>query len=30
MAAHLAAGGLIVAAVPDPLPIPAKALEIAS
>jgi heme exporter protein A len=30
MAAHLAAGGLIVAAVHDPLPIPAKALEIVS
>lgn len=29
MAEHLAGGGLIVAAVHDPLPIPAKALEIA-
>lgn len=29
MAGHLAEGGLIVAAVHDPLPIPAKALEIA-
>ncbi|MDP3852185.1 heme ABC exporter ATP-binding protein CcmA [Phenylobacterium sp.] len=28
MAAHLAAGGMIVAAVHDPLPIPARALEI--
>jgi heme exporter protein A len=28
MAAHLAAGGLIVAAVHDPLPIPARTLEI--
>lgn len=28
MAAHLAGGGMIVAAVHDPLPIPAKALEI--
>jgi heme exporter protein A len=28
MAAHLAGGGLIVAAVHDPLPIPARALEI--
>jgi heme exporter protein A len=28
MAAHLAAGGLILAAVHDPLPIPAKSLEI--
>ncbi|MFL5297134.1 MAG: heme ABC exporter ATP-binding protein CcmA [Phenylobacterium sp.] len=30
MAAHLAGGGLILAAVHDPLPIPAKVLEIAS
>lgn len=30
MRAHLAGGGLILAAVHDPLPIPAKALEIAS
>jgi len=28
MAGHLAGGGLIVAAVHDPLPVPAKALEI--
>jgi heme exporter protein A len=30
MAAHLADGGLILAAVHDPLPIPARALEIAA
>lgn len=30
MAGHLAGGGLIVAAVHDPLPIPAKAVEIAA
>ncbi len=30
MAAHLARGGLILAAVHDPLPIPAKGLEIAA
>jgi heme exporter protein A len=30
MAAHLAGGGLILAAVHDPLPIPAKALELAA
>jgi len=30
MAEHLAAGGLIVAAVHDPLPVPARSLEIAA
>ena len=30
MAAHLAAGGLVIAAVHDPLPIPARTLEIAA
>jgi heme exporter protein A len=30
MAAHLAAGGLIIAAVHDPLPIPVRTLEIAA
>ena len=30
MAGHLAGGGMIIAAVHDPLPIPAKAVEIAA